>query len=99
MTACATTAAALQCPPGQEAAIDERLYFGTQRPGGVVTDPEWEAFIDEVIAPAFPAGFRSEEHTSELQSLMRISYAVLCLQKKQQTYTIIIPAYTDYSTT
>src|SRR3546814_10706746 len=28
---------------------------------------------------------RSEEHTSELQSLMRISYAVFCLQKKQHT--------------
>src|SRR3546814_1690341 len=34
-------------------------------------------------------GRRSEEHTSELQSLMRISYAVFCLKKKktQQTYT------------
>src|SRR3546814_3018010 len=32
---------------------------------------------------------RSEEHTSELQSLMRISYAVFCLQKKRQTlYTV-----------
>src|SRR3546814_223421 len=29
--------------------------------------------------------FRSEEHTSELQSLMRISYAVFCLKKKNQT--------------
>src|SRR3546814_1998113 len=29
--------------------------------------------------------FRSEEHTSELQSLMRISYAVFCLKKKKQT--------------
>src|SRR3546814_9658316 len=29
-----------------------------------------------------PQGSRSEEHTSELQSLMRISYAVFCLQKK-----------------
>src|SRR3546814_2191428 len=28
---------------------------------------------------------RSEEHTSELQSLMRISYAVFCLKKKQET--------------
>src|SRR3546814_1665987 len=28
------------------------------------------------------AGVRSEEHTSELQSLMRISYAVFCLKKK-----------------
>src|SRR3546814_6785125 len=30
------------------------------------------------------AGLRSEEHTSELQSLMRISYAVFCLKKKHQ---------------
>src|SRR3546814_7079373 len=36
---------------------------------------------------------RSEEHTSELQSLMRISYAVFCLKKKKQyivTYYILI---------
>src|SRR3546814_1716047 len=31
---------------------------------------------------------RSEEHTSELQSLMRISYAVFCLEKKKQTASI-----------
>src|SRR3546814_6543697 len=30
---------------------------------------------------------RSEEHTSELQSLMRISYAVFCLKKKNQKYS------------
>src|SRR3546814_5571224 len=30
-------------------------------------------------------GTRSEEHTSELQSLMRISYAVFCLKKKKNT--------------
>src|SRR3546814_3997363 len=32
-------------------------------------------------------GIRSEEHTSELQSLMRISYAVLCLKKKNNSNT------------
>src|SRR3546814_6903557 len=32
-------------------------------------------------------GKRSEEHTSELQSLMRISYAVFCLKKKKETST------------
>src|SRR3546814_8978283 len=32
-----------------------------------------------------PYAFRSEEHTSELQSLMRISYAVFCLKKKNNT--------------
>src|SRR3546814_5924229 len=31
-----------------------------------------------------PEGDRSEEHTSELQSLMRISYAVFCLKKKKK---------------
>src|SRR3546814_6638059 len=35
-------------------------------------------------------GARSEEHTSELQSIMRISYAVFCLKKKtRQNYTMI----------
>src|SRR3546814_6758166 len=34
-----------------------------------------------------PGHQRSEEHTSELQSLMRISYAVFCLQKKKRTKT------------
>src|SRR3546814_5294763 len=33
---------------------------------------------------AGPTGARSEEHTSELQSLMRISYAVFCLKKKKK---------------
>src|SRR3546814_6368465 len=32
------------------------------------------------------AACRSEEHTSELQSLMRISYAVFCLKKKKKKY-------------
>src|SRR3546814_3968768 len=36
---------------------------------------------------------RSEEHTSELQSLMRISYAVFCLKKKKQTETKIKDIY------
>src|SRR3546814_8431387 len=38
---------------------------------------------DAVIQSKF--GTRSEEHTSELQSLMRISYAVFCLKKKKKT--------------
>src|SRR3546814_1220932 len=38
---------------------------------------------------------RSEEHTSELQSLLRISYAVFCLNKKKVT---ILPTNTKYHT-
>src|SRR3546814_10176331 len=36
---------------------------------------------DDALADALLAAGRSEEHTSELQSLMRISYAVFCLKK------------------
>src|SRR3546814_8253013 len=36
---------------------------------------------------AWPRFGRSEEHTSELQSLMRISYAVFCLKKKKTRHT------------
>src|SRR3546814_8426650 len=35
-----------------------------------------------IVVPFAGAAIRSEEHTSELQSLMRISYAVFCLKKK-----------------
>src|SRR3546814_9674562 len=37
------------------------------------------------VVRGFPLAVRSEEHTSELQSLMRISYAVFCLKKKINT--------------
>src|SRR3546814_7427804 len=38
-----------------------------------------------IVAEQAAAHGRSEEHTSELQSLMRISYAVFCLKKKKNT--------------
>src|SRR3546814_1851295 len=53
-------------------------------------------------AAAIPARDRSEEHTSELQSLMRISYAVFCLKKKKNKIShkiinhYIIAKYTHY---
>src|SRR3546814_3444374 len=65
-----------------------------RRPAGCFRITE---HIDRTIAPFYPVGAmrpvpdhivggvrceRSEEHTSELQSLMRISYAVFCLKKK-----------------
>src|SRR3546814_1434624 len=42
-------------------------------------------------ADAVRADHRSEEHTSELQSLMRISYAVFCLKKKKTTPSLDKP--------
>src|SRR3546814_10559108 len=56
--------------PGAAAAVRPRLCRDGRR----------------IAADLRPPDARSEEHTSELQSLMRISYAVFCL-KKQKNYT------------
>src|SRR3546814_1505888 len=44
--------------------------------------------VEAAWADIYRAPNRSEEHTSELQSLMRISYAVFCLKKQKSHYTI-----------
>src|SRR3546814_7541823 len=41
---------------------------------------------DRLPDPKLNLAIRSEEHTSELQSLMRTSYAVFCLKKKNKTH-------------
>src|SRR3546814_10005601 len=55
---------------------------GSNNPGAAV-----DQAIDSVYARHGTCKMRSEEHTSELQSLMRISYAVFCLKKKTNKAT------------
>src|SRR3546814_6723841 len=55
---------------------------GGVRRGSAFADP---AGRDRSLRPAADHGDRSEEHTSELQSLMRTSYAVFCLKNKTET--------------
>src|SRR3546814_117169 len=66
-----------------------------QGPEAATINPAGATFVDngfEIGAQLFILNtrttdlFRSEEHTSELQSLMRISYAVFCLKKKKIIY-------------
>src|SRR3546814_1525027 len=56
-------------------------YMGTAATQ-IRPDGRWEAGSDTPGHPGYLRRARSEEHTSELQSLMRISYAVFCLKKK-----------------
>src|SRR3546814_3246639 len=52
--------------------------------GGKIFLQLWH--VGRVSDPEYLNGQRSEEHTSELQSLMRISYAVFCLKKKKKNH-------------
>src|SRR3546814_10618093 len=69
------------------------LFRSSQLAGTRLTDDEdRRTFIDASCKRTKRlcmerAGARSEEHTSELQSLMRISYAVFCLKKKNNVKT------------
>src|SRR3546814_3594041 len=62
------------CPGGE--------FLSTYLPA-IFLLPEWMSTPAQPRAQGLAQ--RSEEHTSELQSLMRISYAVFCLKKKNQT--------------
>src|SRR3546814_10639560 len=67
-----------------------RSYCGRWSSNGRARKAEGASSRACRTARARAAGFRdrSEEHTSELQSLMRISYAVFCLKKNIKTTTI-----------
>src|SRR3546814_10507468 len=67
------------------AALDRQIWTIVRRQG--------TSMLSRLSSARAPPGrprrtaLRSEEHTSELQSLMRISYAVFCLKKKTNQYT------------
>src|SRR3546814_8068640 len=65
----------LKVPERFEAIASLRTFATELGARAIVLDIEGELSADQIL--------RSEEHTSELQSLMRISYAVFCLNKKK----------------
>src|SRR3546814_8546707 len=66
----------------------ERLWRNTVAPEDAAVLKIWWYIDQDVAGDTWSYLFRprSEEHTSELQSLMRISYAVFCLKKKNNTH-------------
>src|SRR3546814_3322289 len=71
---CASTVSAFSMPVAPASIVE----VGAQVPSGA---------RQAKLPLTLPPRLRSEEHTSELQSLMRISYAVFCLKKKQKITT------------
>jgi hypothetical protein len=43
-------------PLSQQAGVSDRLYFGTAQPGGLVSEADWAAFLEDVVTPRFPQG-------------------------------------------
>src|SRR3546814_4293901 len=77
---------------------DEHRSGKPQQAGELILSPVIR--LDLVTRSSSTSIFsRSEEHTSELQSLMRISYAVFCLKKKKdiKTYQVHMSRYTSYN--
>src|SRR3546814_1999819 len=71
-------------PQRRRPPMNEKRHYATVAPAG---EPYIARVGDATIARSERAMLleeRSEEHTSELQSLMRISYAVFCLKKKKK---------------
>src|SRR3546814_6738129 len=73
------------------ATVPLRHHHAIAQPDGseatLLLMPAWQeqGYLGIKVATIHPGnGRRSEEHTSELQSLMRISYAVFCLKKKKK---------------
>src|SRR3546814_1533410 len=60
------------------------VLYGAGSSGGLTNMQSKRPQFDFGGSASVSYGTRSEEHTSELQSLMRISYAVFCLKKKKQ---------------
>src|SRR3546814_2300823 len=83
---CSCTATYTALPALRRSAPDTRSLRCTERPWRAAenTEPFWRVLNHEhSYHECRRCQARSEEHTSELQSLMRISYAVFCLKKKK----------------
>src|SRR3546814_4657652 len=83
---------AVRVEPGYETALGAALGDDLVAPIDTAAPLHWATLPPLAESPALPEGavplerFGSEEHTSELQSLMRISYAVFCLKKKRKIH-------------
>src|SRR3546814_6278785 len=71
---------AVRFPERRPASIHARMIEPTRLAGVAQDRPDR---LDRRRKHSLPSSMRSEEHTSELQSLMRISYDVFCLKKKK----------------
>jgi hypothetical protein len=72
-----------RCHSADQLAAEDTLYFGLQKPNGVVTNEEWARFLQDVVTPRFPRGLTvldaSGQWLSANGSLVRESTHILQL--------------------
>ena len=56
------------CPSGQQVAVQELLYFGTDKPSGRVTPEDWAQFLGETVTPRFPEGLTAWSASGQWRS-------------------------------
>jgi len=92
------------CAPGEQAAVSELPYFGTNMPGGIVTPEEWTQFLSATVTPRFPAGLTVWQASGQWQSsdgkLTREGSYVLSLihPADAQAETAVQAIVADYKT-
>jgi hypothetical protein len=85
------------CAPGERASIAEVVYFGANKPGGVVSPEEWSDFLRDVVTPKFPAGLSVWQASGQWQggdgTLTKESTFVLSLVHAQaSSFDASVPA-------
>ena len=67
LSACATQPAP-RCSANEKPSVSDLIYFGTEKPGGIVSDDEWAAFLREVVTPRFPDGLTTWRASGQWRS-------------------------------
>src|SRR3546814_6316496 len=84
-------------PPSVSTVLDTACLQNSSSPTSPAIRMQRRPASSTSFFPCSASPCRSEEHTSELQSLMRISYAVFCLKKKMNNTTRCATKYNNYS--
>src|SRR3546814_18067 len=88
-------AVAQESPRKIKLLAERRLPHGTMDTAALTFGGMFQMWQNDVLQKLDISRIRSEEHTSELQLLMRISYAVFCLKKKHTKHTTNKPAISN----
>jgi len=64
VSACSSTYT-VRCRDGDHLAIHDSLFFGTAKPGGVVSPEDWAKFLQTTVTPRFPKGLTSSRASGQ----------------------------------